>query len=375
MTIPPPAPPPPFPLHPATANLMISVMSKTSAVVQLALHSATTEPNSFMKTYEELCKSNNLPPLNLGSLKLFADGVTTADDLDVTSFLSANGDSSVTATERDTQVPINNASSPISMPVNNENFMLNTSPASPIEKTGSHMSMQDINIPQHPLPSDGNDGTAKMMPLALDSSPSGRSPLNSMQTCHPRLALSPMPTAQNNVPSSRPMNDSGLNATISPFSPPNPHTHTPPLVLNDACTTQRHISPNTSLTAQAPSPHQVPDTTPTQVTSPLPTKDSPTPTMPNTLLTLNSKTEPDNAHLAEKDDEFELFTTKRTRIADRSQLKQWHNEGRLAIKRNGKIVINMNEFDLILKNKFEALTESRVVIDDTELNQIVENRS
>ena len=97
--------------------------------------------------------------------------------------------------------------------------------------------------------------------------------------------------------------------------------------------------------------------------------------MPNTLLTLNSKTEPDNAHLAEKDDEFELFTTKRTRIADRSQLKQWHNEGRLAIKRNGKIVINMNEFDLILKNKFEALTESRVVIDDTELNQIVENRS
>ena len=325
--------------------------------------------------------------------------------------------------------------------------MLNTSPASPIEKTGSRMSLDDINIPPYPLPLDGNCGTARVMPLALDSSPSGRPPQKKMPDLPPQamppqnaassktqITLIPVnkttspfktqPTKENsqvntspispidkmgnrgsldayNTPTLSRQQDDNCDVTHCPIPPtknnvptsmpppaPTPNAtaslHTPPLVLNDAATTQRLIIPNTTATTPtAKAPHEAPVATPTlpipphpsppQIMSRLPKEDSYAPRATNTLLNLGNKTEPDTSRLAELDDELELFTTKRTRLTDRSQVTQWHNEGRLAIKRNGKIVRNRNEIDLILSNKFEALMDSKVVIDNEEYSRIVEN--
>ena len=393
MTVPPP-PPPPFPLHPDTANLMISVMSKTSAVIQLALHSATTEPNSFMKTYVELCKSNNLPILNLDDYKPFNSADTKqqentdgfdrapAEDLDSTSFMSADGESLLTRKTQNAQISVNNASSPFTTLPNKENSQLNTSPTSPIEKLGNRVSLDDFNIPTYPRQMGTKSATAHCsVPTTQGGVPFDRPPQDRMPVNITAGMMTITSASADAHPSTlSPSRNTPLNATSSPHTPPLPlnevitplvpktRNSTPsplksPLPLSDVVTTQRQISRNTTPTAKSPTPPQASDATPPLVIP------------PHTIIDRVDKSESDNNYLAEIDDKFELFTTKRTRLANMSQLKKWRNDGYLAIKRNGKLVQNKKEIDLILANKFEALIDSKLVINNDEFRRIVENCS
>ena len=421
MRVPPP-PPPPFPLNPATANLMISVMSKTTAAVQLALHSASSKPSSFLKTYEELCKSNNLPILNLENFKPFdspvniqlheADGNAhaTAEDLDNTSFLSADGDSLVNNKTQNNQIPSNNSSSPISTSVNKENPQLNTSPISPIKKMNTCMSGAK-NIPTYTMPSCSKSPSGTVMPKALSSSATMMPAKNTAdkmtsRRAHPIVSIPPRTTSSDAIlPRTKPSDATPPRTISSDVTPPRTISSdgTPPRTISSDATPPRTISsdatpPRTSPTDATPiraiplvATSRPPSTTlplnhpitplmpkplnaiPPPLSSPLSLNVPLTSTIPIAPLVIGGNSEPDISHQAEITDELRLFTTKRTRIGDRPQLIKWHKEGSLAIKRNGEIIRNENEIEFVLYNRFESLRESKEIIDKKELSRILKN--
>ena len=367
----PPPPPPPFPLNPATANLMISVMSKTTAVVQLAIHSASTKQIPFVKTYEELCKSNNLPILNLENFKLFESPITIqpksqdgnahiptedientpipTEDLENTSFLSADSESLANKTYI-SQIPRNICSSPVATTVNNENPQLDTSPISPIVKIGGRMSVDVRNAP-NTMPSCSSSASGLVLPDAPSSPP----------TMMPAKDAATKMTA----------NDAATKMTSSSAQPD--VLLPPPKTIPSDATSPPLIPPHPVIDPLTPQIPKTPDSTPPSLRSPFPRNEPLNPLLPNIPQAQGKNFESDNGHQAETNDELRLFTTKRTRIGNRPQLKKWHQEGNLAIKRNGKIIKDEKEIELVLYNRFDSLVESREIVDNKELSQIINN--
>ena len=141
--------PPPFPLHPDLANKLIETVSKTTAVMQIALNYETQEPNTFSKVYEELCRKNNLPILDLGDYKYPTVLTNTVDESDPRSSSSINeSDSSFMSANEDDNPPDNQSIALTVAPPPNPSHL----PTAPPQTASAPASPLPTASPQAPSP-------------------------------------------------------------------------------------------------------------------------------------------------------------------------------------------------------------------------------
>ena len=387
---PPPMPPPPFPLHPMTANLMIETMSKTVGVIQFALHNDSSEPNSFLKTYHELCQANNLPILNLGNLRPIVSAQLTPPhsvgvhlengELNDTSFLSASEESMEDSMIQGNKGPAINASSPINKPALTENNPLNSVSGASINESCNNLSM-------------------------AASGPLASSPCQTTPSCLPTPhspPLMPVPTGTGASPPLMPSTYPSPKTTSSIASPSlMPPTNSSPMTLNSTAfpllmptTNSSHMTPNQIASPPLMSPTNSSPTTsnPTASLPLIPPTESPNVKPSEDAYRLISPTEPSpqiirqvdssqillkesyvNSPPSQNGDEPKLFLLKKTKSATIPQLIKAHNEGKLAIKHNGKIIRDKDAIHYLINNRFSPLRQSRQMIDNDQLNLILGN--
>ena len=432
-----PPPPPPFPLHPATANLMISVMAKTTAAINLALHKESLEPDSFSQTYKILCQNNNLPILNLENYNLTGSNLakhnqnsnpnsnqnsnpnssngsdlesTSSDTESSTSSLSNEGESTL-MNIRATVLPSSSSPSPSSAPIQITTSSIATLPPplipySPSSHT-SHSGQDAANAA-----SDQGGLTS-----SLDSDSSFMSANDGDDTPKNMRALSPASSIL-----STPKSTSSLAlTTFSPISTSPSRTNSktkkseiPPESINPLLTTINSASPptDTSSPLMASSPTRTNSKATLNVTSPPPTINSASPStaiisplmtssassQANTKLSgispppTTSNTDPLHpptaphpntiaSHPTEHDElkvtpeELQLYRVKNSRWNDASHLTTSHKNGKIAIKCNNKIIRNEEVAEIIINNKFQLLKETGITITDEEMKNILENNN
>ena len=395
---PPPLPPPPFPLHPSTANLMIEVMSKTTAVIQFALNNESKEPNTFMKTYQELCQSNNLPILNLGNLNLgnlepsdLEQPVVMAarsinEELNDTSFLSANGENPDVTRTPVTKVPIN--SSPIITSDKEESTqILCASPASPIGKnviilpegaTESQQSPQIIrSMSITPTCSKKPVGTrlCQTIPLShsclhplTDTSSSDASSTDTSSTDASSTDASSTDASPTDASPAAPQLSSAF-PTEAPLSLQMPIIESPP--SSDASPSTQMPPIESPLPSDAPLSPQMPPIgfpLPVEGVASLPAEASISPLMPPLVApnTLNSLDNISRSNL-DNSDKLRLYTIKHTRIATMDLLITARDIGKIAIECDGKIVKDKKTVDFYIRNRFNCLKDSRHNVNNDEL--------
>ena len=408
---PPPFPPAPFPLHPMTANLMIETMSKTVGVIQFAIYNESKKPNSFLKTYQELCQSNNLPILNLGNMQpVISDHPTPPQatdahsgngELNDTSFLSASEESMEVSMIHGIKGPVTDSSSPInkSTPTENNplcnvsgaatNYSCNNSPLGATEPTTS--SSSQITSSCLPAP---HSPPAMPVPTSVDTStpplPRINSSLKTISSSASLTHSSPIPITSSASPTLMPPTIStptttNPNASHSGMASP---TRTPPLIssprmINASASPTliraTNSSPLTSkqvdcplLTPPTESPNEMPsmDTHPLKSPStsslpvPSPQVDSPQIVLGDSLV---------NSSPPQNGDEIQLFLLKGTKSASISQLLNAHKKGNVALENNGKIIGNNDVIENLICNKYSALRPNRKMVSKDQLNQILCN--
>ena len=383
MNMPPPAAP--FPLHPATADLMITVMAKMNAAIQIALHQDSVEPNSFTKTYQELCQENDLPILKLGNFKPSSiappmnrevpGNHQIVNELDNTSFISAteenHSNSTVTGTD---QI----SSSPKTLSRNPENSSLNTTRTTPIKKV------------KHPNLREGNSISPLAASLINDSITPAGSTQNSLipkdgTQENPSMSPSPTPPSQphnspplpspsTRAPTSHTPSQPSARSPTRSCSPLSPHV-IPPL-LNAAPTTPSppQISPPPPENEPSPEGHISPlnVTPPSPITAPSSALIKNCPFVPNSLqhqaptisIARNSISNPSQLKL-------KLYRKSRAPYKNIVQLKKSLNEGRLSIELNDKIVKDKSQLDFVINNHFDALLQADTRVTDIEMKKIL----
>ena len=408
---PPPFPPAPFPLHPMTANLMIETMSKTVGVIQFALYNESKKPNSFLKTYQELCQSNNLPILNLGNMQpVISDHPTPPQatdahsgngELNDTSFLSASEESMEVSMIHGIKGPVTNSSSPINKSTPNENnplcnvsgaatnYSCNNSPlgaTEPITSSPSQITSSCLPTPHSPpaMPVPTSVDTSTPPLPRTNSSPKTISPSASLTHSSP-ISITPSASPTLTPPTiSTPMT-TNPNASHSGMASPTrmPPLISPPRMINASASPTliraANSSPLTSkqvdcplLTPPTESPNEMPsmDTHPLKSPStsslpvPSPQVDSPQIVLGDSLV---------NSSPPQNGDEIQLFLLKGTKSASISQLLSAHKKGNVALENNGKIISNNDVIENLIHNRYSALRLNRKMVSKDQLNQILCN--